>query len=218
MLFQNGREGQSSGTKHHAAVVRARVPSPRPLRSAAQPRRCPRVAPNMLRAADRLAVRVPQMPGLRRLDDAAHELAVDPLGAPASGTASTARQTRRHHRGPPSPSTAMGRGCVLRPVGAQPHERLTPRRAVALMLRNRDVFTPSHIAATDAEAGRNSSPKPRQTTCLAPTAQGLISMRRAKRARIALTSLQHEEPLPKVSGREKLSAAVTIALVSKKAT
>jgi hypothetical protein len=45
----------------------------------------------MLRATDRLAVRVAEMPALTRLDQAAHELAVDPLGAPASGTAGTPR-------------------------------------------------------------------------------------------------------------------------------
>jgi hypothetical protein len=95
-----------------------------------------------------------EIPRLARLDHTAHELAVDELGAPAGRTASAACQARGHHRGPPSPSTAVGRGCVLR-VDVCAHEPLAAAATESLVVRDRHVFAPAAIAATDAIGERD---------------------------------------------------------------
>jgi hypothetical protein len=154
----------------------------------------------MLRATNRLTIRVPHMPTLRRQDQTAHQPAVHQLHPPAGSTSSATNQTRRHDRRPLPPSTAMSRVRVLAPRRRHPHQRLAPGRAIALVLGERRVLAPAAVAAADAVGGGDSSPECGPSTCLAPAAQGLVAVMRVERSGAALAALQHEES--RVSGRQ----------------
>ena len=67
----------------------ATVPTSSP-HSRAEARGCRRVAGDVLGAADRLTVRMAEMPSLSGLDEASDEFTVDKLGAFTGGTSSTA--------------------------------------------------------------------------------------------------------------------------------
>jgi hypothetical protein len=100
----------------------------------------------MFRAAGRFAVRMAEMPGSTGLDQAAHGLAVDPLGSSAGRTAGATNEPQRDERPPPAPGTAMFGPGVLSDI-PHPSQPLAASATEALIVRDRLELAPTVVAA-----------------------------------------------------------------------
>ena len=162
-----------------------------------QPRRSPRVALEVLRRRNRLAlaIEVAEMPSRRRRDQTTDELAVNQLTQPASAPTPAANQPPSDKRRPPSPHPAMHRVPVLQVVGLNPHPRLTPTTAIALVLGDRRVLAPAPGAAANTVGGAHHPHEiPRAGRLAAATDEG-VAMVGVERPAAPLTVLARHRSL-----------------------
>jgi len=132
----------------------------------------------MLRTADTLAVRVPQMPRLTRPDQTANQHAVHELRSQASRAARAPDAPRLNYRLERTPATTMLGGRVQHPFLRGIRGSLAARTAKALMRGMGDVLNPIGVAPTDAER----LPAIRQSSIPVPAlaAEPTISVHRSK--------------------------------------
>ena len=168
-----------------------------------------------------LAIEVAEMPSLRRRDQTTDELAVNQLAEPASAPTPAANQPPSDKRRPPSPHPAMHRVPVLRVVGLNPHPRLTPTTAIALVLGDRRVLAPAPGAAANTVGGVPPRTESHRAGRLAAATEGLVSVRGVERpASTAYKASSHESPgesvfLGQQLGREEFRAALSAVVCVK---
>ena len=210
-LLVADRERRRLAAPHHATVSRVRPVMPRPPSRASRDG-----APVLHRTCSGPPTDSPS--GWPRCQRSVGRMR-PPTSSPSTNSARRQAPPRAQRTSPAATigaqrllEPAVGRVRVLPPGLGLPHQRLAPRRAVALILRDGHVLAPAAIAAADAVAGRDSSPESRRTTvpCTPRTRSGCRGTGRT-RANSAYR-LHHAGTtrfLAKTSGREKFIAGVT---------
>ena len=159
----------------------ARDPSPLPPPPRTQPRRRTSVALSMFRPAHRLTIRVPEMPGLTSPDQAAHQLTVDQLRAPARTAPSAAHHSRSNQRRPPPPSPTMRRRRIQPRLQPRTRQPLTTLAAEPVVRRSRNKLASAPV--TPASPEREPLRRHLRAAGAALAAKFLIPMNSAERPR-----------------------------------
>ena len=150
----------------------------------------------MLRATNRLLIRVPQVPSFPRVDQPANLHAADELRPTAGRTPGTPHRTRRHHGPPTFPPPTVRLVRILAPIRLLTGQVPMPHRTKLLLPLARLELRTAQETQPCAETDLTRLPRDRGVTTT--TAQLLIPMRRPEKT---LASLARDQS--RVAGRDR---------------